>query len=154
MVRSDQTWHPSRRQLSHAQNVMQDMPHGACWDAYCLSYLAHLQSAVCYYKIVDFCYVYLSCNSYRGVWTRLVKNRRETTFKLVKPIFNGRRRKESPYTKSKQSLRDFPFKNKKTNHRPILLFFHFLKYADTQPFTRAQKRNNESDLAKLFTITV
>jgi len=55
VVRSEQTRHPSRRQLSYAQNFMEDMTHVVFWHAYCLSYLAYLQSAVCQYEIVDFC---------------------------------------------------------------------------------------------------
>ena len=33
LVWSKQTWHPSRRQLSHAQNFMQDMTHAVFLDA-------------------------------------------------------------------------------------------------------------------------
>ena len=34
--------------------LMQDMTHAVFSDAYCFSYLAHLQSAVCEYKLMDF----------------------------------------------------------------------------------------------------
>lgn len=45
------------------------------------SYLAHFQSVLCQYKIVDFCF--------RGIWVWNIENRQETTLKLVKPNFEG-----------------------------------------------------------------
>jgi len=110
---------------------MQNMIHAVFWHAYSLSYLAYLQSAVCQYEIVDFCHVILRGSRFRGTWAWLIKNRRATTLKLVKPIFDGRHRKSRVTVHSIQALFDFaarfPFQKQESNYRPILLFLHFSK---------------------------
>lgn len=54
VVSSEETPHPSRWHLSHTRSFMQVMIHTVLWGAYCFSYLAHLQSAVCQFDIVYF----------------------------------------------------------------------------------------------------
>jgi len=64
-------------------------------------------------------------------WAWHIKNRRATTLKLVKPIFDGRHRKSRVTVHSIQALFDFaarfPFQKQESNYRPILLFLHFSK---------------------------
>jgi len=48
-------------------------------------------------------------NRFRGTWAWLIKNRRETTLKLVKPIFDGRHRRRRVSVHSIQALFDFFF---------------------------------------------
>lgn len=48
--------HFQAQQLSLPQYFTQDMAFAVFWDACSLSYLAHLQSPVCQYEIVDLCY--------------------------------------------------------------------------------------------------
>lgn len=50
------------------------------------SYLAHLQSAVCQYEIVDYCDVIIRGNRFWGTWAWLIKKQRETTLKFIKPF--------------------------------------------------------------------
>ena len=115
------TRHPSRRQFSHAQYFMQDsflMLNISCaifWDSYCLSYFAHLQSAVCQYEIVNFFTLFSVIADFGAPW-------RGSSKTDVRPRWNSLNQfltvaiegEESPYTASKRSLislRDFPSKN-------------------------------------------
>jgi len=64
---------------------------------------------------------------------------------------------ESLYTESKRfliSLRDFPSKKQESNHRPILLFFHFSKIRGHARFHTQSKQNYESDSAEVLTVAV
>lgn len=72
-------------QSSPDQNFMQGMTHAVRWDAYHLSYFAHLQWKVC--LTMDFSDVTLGGSHFRGIWRWLIKSRCATTLKLVKPIF-------------------------------------------------------------------
>ena len=158
VVRSEKTWHPSRRQLSHAQYFMQDMTHAVFWDACCLGDLAHLQSAVYQYEIVDFFHVILHGIRFRCIWAWLIKNRRATTLKLVKPIFDGRQRRRSVTAYSIQALIDcaarYPFQKQESNHRPLLVLFHFCKIRGHARFHTRSKQNYESNSTEILTVGV
>jgi len=87
----------------------------------------------------------LVCSWYfPGTRAWLIKNRCATTLKLVKPICDGRHRRGRVTVHSIQVLFEFaaqfPFRKQESNHRPILLFFHFSKFADTPASTRGQNK--------------
>jgi len=143
VVRSE---HPSLRQLSHAQhfNAGYD-PRGLLT---CLLSQLSRVSSIGGLPIRDrgFWHLILRGSLFRGTWARLVKNRRATTLKLVKPIFEKRRRVT---IHTIQALFDFAarfaFQKHESNHRPILLFLHFSKIR----FHTQSKQNYESESAEI-----
>jgi len=78
--------------------------------------------------------------------------------KLVNPIFNGRHRRRKVTVHSIQALFDFdarfPFQKQESNHRSILVFFHFSKIRGHASFQNKSKQNYESDSAEILTIAV
>src|SRR5436190_21765823 len=48
----------------------------------------------------------------------------------------------------------FPFQKQESNHRPILLFFHFSKIRGHARFHTRSKQNYESDSAEILTVAV
>ncbi len=94
-----------------------------------------------------FFHVILCGRSFRGTWVLLIKNRRATTLKLVEPIFDGRHRRRTVTVHSIQSLFDFisrfPFQKQVSNHRSILLFFHFFKIRGPTRFYTESKQNHK-----------
>ena len=132
---------------------MHDMTLAVFWDVHCLSYLAHFQSAIWEYEIVDFIHVILCGIRFRGTWAWFIKNQCATTLKLVKPIFDGRHRRRRVTVHSIQALFDFaarfPFQKQESNHRPIFLFFHFCKIRGHARFDTRSKQNYESDSTEI-----
>ena len=65
---------------------------------------------------------------------------------------------ESPYTDSTQTFFDFaarfPFQKQESNHRPILLFFHFCKTRGHSRFHTRSKQNYESNSTEILTVAV
>jgi len=86
------------------------------------------------------------------------QNRRATTLKLVKQIFDGRHRRRRVNVHSIQELfhfaARFPFEKQESNHRPILLFLHFSKIREHVRFHTQSKRNYESYSAEISTVAL
>lgn len=105
IVWSEQKRNPLRFPLNHAQNFMQDITHAVFWDANCFHFLVHLQSAVCHHEVLGFSHIMLRSSRFSGTWAGLIKNRRVTTVKLIKPSLTVTIEEEkSPDTASKRSL--------------------------------------------------
>jgi hypothetical protein len=105
-----------------------------------------------------FFHVILHGSYFRGTWAWLIKNRRVTTLKLVKPIFDSHHRRRRVTVHSIQALFDFaarfPFQKQESNHQPILLFFHFSKICRHTRFHMLSKQNYESNSAEILTVAV
>ena len=150
-VQSEQTRHPSLRQLSHAQYFMQDMTHAV--------FEMHTVSAISRTFNRRFAntrsWIFFTLGSrFRGTWAWLIKNRRATTLKLVKPILDGRNRRRRVAIHNIQALFDFaarfPLQIQESNYRPILIFSIFVKSADTPVSTRGQNKATSSIRLKFW----
>ncbi|XKL63430.1 hypothetical protein PGB90_005794 [Kerria lacca] len=78
---------------------------------------------------MDVCHVILCGSRFRGTRAWLIKNRRATTLKLVKPIFDSLHRRRRVIVHIIQALFDFaahfPPKNKNESPTDIALFRFF-----------------------------
>lgn len=92
---------------------------------------------------MDFCHFVFHCNRFRGTWERLIKKRRATTLKLVKPNLDDRFQRGQPFQTPFGFPVWFPFQIQKFTHR--LCFFHFPEFARGVRFHTRTRSNNESD---------
>jgi len=76
-------------------------------------------------RVVDFVHVILRGSRFRGTWAWLIKNRRATTLKLVKPIFDGRHRRKRVTVQGSQALFDFAAEAKHLSDCPRMIRIDF-----------------------------
>lgn len=90
-----------------------------------------------------------------AVWVWLIKNRQATTLKLIKPICNGRHRRWGVTVYSLFNITaGFPFQKQVSNHRPILLFFHFSKIRGRPVYKRDLNKTTSTIRMTVFPIAV
>lgn len=102
--------------------------HAVLWDAYCLSYLVHIQSTVYKYKILEFCPdIVIPYNSFvvapeQGSSNTDVRLRGNLLNQLLLVATEA---KDQQYTTSKNILIWLrkSLRIQESNHRPIFLFF-------------------------------
>ena len=75
LVLAQQSWHKSRRNVSHVQIVRQNALNGPIWQSYYLTNILDSLPTICKDSLANFCYVFRCCACRRSSRKLIVVNR-------------------------------------------------------------------------------